>query len=600
MLLGNSIAAKVGATTAKAIASSTATARQFLCYQDITISSAISGAVSLIKKGVGNLLLTGANTYSGETKIEQGKISIQKTNGAVTAAAVFEVNPTVTPIIQALTVTFNSVPVENSTFKFFPSSTVPAFTGVITLVNAAFRRSSFNATNSTLTIFAVGQTILTSVTDVITPYSYDQIEANWKEGNSTIRAVSIGDGVTSIGSAAFKTCININSVIIPSSVIVIGDDAFFGCSSLPNITIGDGVTIINNQAFANCTSLTNVTIPLNVTTLGVGIFNGCTGLLSINAASNSLYFSSIGGVLFNLAKTLLVQYPVGNSVSYTIPSTVISIGNQSFSGSTKITSVIIPTSVTNIGNQAFSECKVLTTCFLSINVRTIGIGIFKQCSALTDIAVDANNPYFLVTGGVLFNKPVFPATLPNTLVMFPAGKTGTYAIPNNITTIQSQAFNGAAKLTSITISNNTITTIDNAVFQGCNSILLFTVPNGVTSIGENAFRGCNKLMTVTLPTTGLTSILTQAFYQCPSLSSITIPSTVTSIGVGAFQLCEKLIIINCNVSRTVMNVSNALLGTATAGPTFTPTINVQINDPSWTPGADTIGGRAVIVVKSLS
>ncbi|SHJ15144.1 autotransporter-associated beta strand repeat-containing protein [Rubritalea squalenifaciens DSM 18772] len=60
---------------------------------DSTFAGIISGTGGLIKKGTGSLTLTGANTYSGPTKIEAGKIIISKGNtsalhhSAVTVAA---------------------------------------------------------------------------------------------------------------------------------------------------------------------------------------------------------------------------------------------------------------------------------------------------------------------------------------------------------------------------------------------------------------------------------------------------------------------------------------------------------------------------------
>ena len=67
---------------------------------------------------------------------------------------------------------------------------------------------------------------------------------------SMLTSVTIGDGVTSIGSYAFNNCTALTSITIPDSVTSIGSSAFRGCSSLTSITIPDSVTSIGSSAFA--------------------------------------------------------------------------------------------------------------------------------------------------------------------------------------------------------------------------------------------------------------------------------------------------------------------------------------------------------------
>jgi len=76
MILTNSSAAKVGGSNASAIASSTASFRQFMCYSAITVSQAISGTIGLVKNGIGGLTLSGTCNYTGQTIINQGTLSI--------------------------------------------------------------------------------------------------------------------------------------------------------------------------------------------------------------------------------------------------------------------------------------------------------------------------------------------------------------------------------------------------------------------------------------------------------------------------------------------------------------------------------------------
>lgn len=89
MILTNSTAAEVGTSDVKAIASATATFRQFMCYFVTTISAAISGTTGLIKNGIGGLTLSGVCNYTGPTQINAGQIAISSAstlNGVISGA----------------------------------------------------------------------------------------------------------------------------------------------------------------------------------------------------------------------------------------------------------------------------------------------------------------------------------------------------------------------------------------------------------------------------------------------------------------------------------------------------------------------------------
>ena len=76
MILTNSSSAKIGGSNVSAIASATATLRQFMVYTATTISSVISGAIGLVKNGAGTLTLSGNNTYSGGTTVNEGTLNL--------------------------------------------------------------------------------------------------------------------------------------------------------------------------------------------------------------------------------------------------------------------------------------------------------------------------------------------------------------------------------------------------------------------------------------------------------------------------------------------------------------------------------------------
>jgi len=178
-------------------------------------------------------------------------------------------------------------------------------------------------------------------------------------GNKNLTSIIIPNNVTTIGEYAFNGYTGLKSIIIPNSVTTIGDSAFNGCTNLTDVTIGNGVTTIEHFAFNDCTSLTSITIPNSVTTIGGNAFRGCTSLKEFIVSEENTKYAAIDGVLFNKDKTFLINYPDNNSVSYTVPNSVTTIGRWAFNDCTSLTSITIPNRVTTIENRTFEGCTSL-------------------------------------------------------------------------------------------------------------------------------------------------------------------------------------------------------------------------------------------------
>ena len=116
-------------------------------------------------------------------------------------------------------------------------------------------------------------------------------------------------------------------------------------------------------------------------------------------------------------------------------------------------------------------------------------------------------------------------------------------LPDGITSIGENAFNGCESLTSVTFGKNSqLSSIGPGAFNYCYSLESITIPESVTSIGSDAFYYCCGLRSVTFgENSQLTSIGDYAFLGCYSIESITIPASVTSIGERAFVECYRLV-----------------------------------------------------------
>ena len=92
-----------------------------------------------------------------------------------------------------------------------------------------------------------------------------------------------------------------------------------GSVVIPGLLGGQSMTSIGDYAFRYQTRLTSVTIPDSVTEIGRGAFYGCTGLTSIDVDALNPAYNSEEGVLFDLARSVLLVYPAGRAGAYTIP-----------------------------------------------------------------------------------------------------------------------------------------------------------------------------------------------------------------------------------------------------------------------------------------
>ena len=227
--------------------------------------------------------------------------------------------------------------------------------------------------------------------ELILPSNLKEIGDYTFSGCSSLKSVTIQEGVTKIGKGAFSNCHNLKSISIPKSLKKIECCAFEDCHTLNavrlddlaawlqldmsydsnplnnnanlivkgevihELTVPDGVTSINDYAFEGCSSLTKVTIPLSVTSIGSSAFEKCIKLTSVR-----------------------------------IPESVTSIGSFAFEKCIKLTSVRIPESVTSIGSSAFEECIKLTSVNIPSSVSHIGDSSYKGCKGLTKLFLTGN------------------------------------------------------------------------------------------------------------------------------------------------------------------------------------------------------------------
>lgn len=308
-------------------------------------------------------------------------------------------------------------------------------------------------------------------------------------------------------------------------------------------------------------------------------------LMSVTQAS--AYDAYIGGVYYNLSTDLQAVVTNNGSVnSYsgnvTIPETVyyngktytvVTIGYQSFKGSTGLRSVSIPNTVIYFSNEAFNGCTGLTSIVVPSSVSVIYNNVFVGCTCLTSIYMRGKTPPSCNSNN--FSS----STYTNATLFVPEESYETYQSTSpwsNFTNIKKTNYdfekNGiyykitdssarTVKVTyrdtnydnysgSVTIPSSvsyngttySVTAIGMAAFRGTNDgghLTGVTIPSSVKTIETDAFWLQKNLGNVSIPSS-VTSIADYAFCWCSTMTSVNIPNSVTTLGKNVFSQCKKL------------------------------------------------------------
>lgn len=370
--------------------------------------------------------------------------------------------------------------------------------------------------------------------------------------NSTIKSVTIPEGVEDIKKYAFYNCTALETVTLPSTIRYVREYAFSyntnaitsdgmaASSSLANINLKD-VEVIGAHAFANCTKLTSLDLS-TCYAIGNEAFLGCTGLTTVDI---SKLRNSGSGVFKNC--TNLTSY-VTDSRGQT------RLGEEMFYNSGLTTAAI---NSTQIPARAFANCAELKSIVVNGNVVTIGDYAFANNPKLESIIVNGSVEY-LNQNAMANNVNLLSVTLPNSIVNVQDG-----VLSGNIKLeeVKFQKNTYLKNLSADFLKGTNVSTFDvasdNASYQTNGNLLLegnkiilaapaalygdYTIPTNVEEIGQGAFSGITSIKTLVLPE-GI-KLGAYAFANCVNLEEVTFPSNLV-ISDYAFALCTKLITLN--------------------------------------------------------
>ena len=273
------------------------------------------------------------------------------------------------------------------------------------------------------------------------------------------------------------------------------DESAAGEIDIPNEIEGYPVTELADWLFSYFKEISGIRIPANVSDIDKNVFFDCNGLNKIEVDELNRCFSSDNGVLFNKAKTKLIQYPVGKTdVEYTVPE-----------------------GVTTIGDYSFFSCVNLNNIKMPRELKTIEKGAFKECTDLDNVEIPKGATYI---GGQAFHG---------------CGGLNQIVISETVTNIDMDAFNGCDNLTIYGIANSYAEKYANENGINFSALEEFIVENGVL-IEYNGSGG-----DIVIPgDMRITSIGKYVFCNNQSITSVKIPDGIELIGDGAFMECTNL------------------------------------------------------------
>jgi uncharacterized protein YjdB len=449
-------------------------------------------------------------TLSSKTRAASMKIAM-----TLTAAAVFAMSPVV-PAVVGTEITVQAAEYKDSTdanIKFTvnedgKTATITEYTGSASSLTIP-ETVSYGGTTYTVTAIgtkafgnAHGTTDL-STTEIVIPGTVKTIGYSAFEGSSSIKKITIGEGVQSIGERAFYGLTGLTEISFPESVVYIGPSVCENNASLKTVTIAGELFEYDfgSGAFSGCTSLETVNITGSVDQIPDEAFSGCENLSSLTLAEG---ITRIGSDAFYGCKSLQ---------TISLPSTVKFIGSSAFYGS-GLTEIVVPENVTEIEMSAFAECKALESVTINGRITEIPTSLFENCTKLKTVK--------LPVGITSIGSSAFSEN--NSLTNIAIGRSGvsdyTLIIPDTVTSIKQYAFYSEGGT--------------------ANKFKYVDMGSGVSSLGANAFNGFKTTTVIT--SKALKTISNYAFHNTGAenvyITRVPENKESTVVNMDAFSGCS--------------------------------------------------------------
>ena len=248
--------------------------------------------------------------------------------------------------------------------------------------------------------------------------------------------------------------------------------------------------------------------------------------------------------------------------------TVTTIGAETFTSCTKLTSVSIPNTITKIGSNAFVACNHLSAVYITDLNKWSNI-TFEVIRFETSYSNPLSIAHHLYLNGELVTSLDIQEGNISAYAFYGCSDLTSVTIGTDVTQIGEAAFYNCSALKSVHwnarncitpgtdrslgvfyapitefIFGNEVEVISYGLCRSMDQLTEVSLPNSVKKIRTSAFQDCTNLKTIHL-NDQLESIGIMAFSRCRSLTSISIPASILGFGYYAFAGCTALTDVSC-------------------------------------------------------
>ncbi len=347
----------------------------------------------------------------------------------------------------------------------------------------------------------------------------------------------------------------VGDVTIPSALVgkKVASVEFF-MSEVTTLYIAEGATEFV-VSFSYCTKVTDIWLPSTIVTMqdfafGANVLNVLPNTVTIHCAFSQSYanqfsykWNHIAGTTKKFNTVYGVATPIiENGIRYVIKNNELIV-----QGTTSNFNGILPDEVKLYGKvypvTTIEHIDATKEIYIGKNIHTIYENAFVE--AVESIEVDAENTYFVVEDGVLYNenKDRIVVATKNTLE---------FHVGTSIVTIDKNAFTNCAKAYIYTSYESLP-----SLWQDCDFHDVIFILNFKELVSENDFeyiitnantaclisyKGNQKEVHIDSTVQGalLTEVASNAFKDCTALEAVAFPDSIVKFGTSLFEGCTNL------------------------------------------------------------